>query len=358
LNDREKNGLRGRVASVRTEFFECDQQTGEVLKGPRRATIETYDRDGRTTSVVGENPNGSVSTSTYIYSGDGHLTEIRSELDGIVTGSAISQYDSNGRPVRTDQTQGGIKWQAMSCTYDDAGNKVEVQFPLPGSVLAEMIASARKAQQGSSGQVGYDVSLLSTRTTYYDSRGSLLEELRHNENQELIGRVSYAYDEGGRLAEKREEIGQEFSFGSALENAAIDPLEREAIEKALEQILPPGTSMFRTTYSYDDQNRKSEEITHQGPFGFSKQTFEYDEYGNVTATHYLSENSELQATPDGQLSNAIPPRRHSYAHRYGYTYDAHGNWIQKTLTSVDDANNQPHYADVERRIITYHSSEV
>jgi hypothetical protein len=213
LNDREKKGLRGQVASVRTEFFSCDPQTGEI-SGRLNATMETYDRDGRITSVVGENPNGSVSTSIHIYSGDGHLTEVRGELDGILTWNAISQYDSDGRLVRTDQTQNGIKWQASSCTYDDAGNKTEIQFPLPGLVLAEMMNFARKVQQESGApprEVGYDVSLTAMTTTQYDVAGNPLEQLRHNENQELIGRTTYTYDDDGRPVEKREEIGRYFS---------------------------------------------------------------------------------------------------------------------------------------------------
>jgi hypothetical protein len=116
--------------------------------------------------------------------------------------------------------------------------------------------------------------------------------------------------------------------------------------------------MFRTTYSYDDRGRKSEETTHEGAFGYSKQTFEYDEYGNLTATHYLSENREFEAAPDGQLSAPSPLRQQHYANHFHYAYDSHGNWTQKQLITTPDANSPPKHMGVERRIITYHSSEV
>ena len=360
MNDREKNGLRGQVASVRSEFFSCDPRTGEV-SSRLNATIKTYDRDGRITSVVAENPNGSVSTSTYTYSGDGPLTEIKSELDGILTWNAISQYDSDGKLVRTDQTQSGIKWQASSCTYDDAGNKTEVQFPLPGLVLAEMMNFARKVQQESGAparEVGSDISLTATTTTRYDAAGNPLEQLRHNENQELIGRTTYTYDDQARPVEKREEIGRYFSLDSVFNDPAIEPLQREVLQKAVERLFDPAGGSFRTSYTYDSQGRKIEEVIHQGPFGFSRQTFEYDEYGNVTSTHNLSENREFEAAPDGRFSAPSPARQQRSANHFHYTHDSHGNWTQKQLTTTPDDNGQPQHAGVERRIITYHSSEV
>jgi hypothetical protein len=135
-------------------------------------------------------------------------------------------------------------------------------------------------------------------------------------------------------------------------------LEREVFQKAVEHLFNPAVGSFRTTYTYDSQGRKVEEVIHKGPFGFSRQTFEYDEYGNVTSTHDLSENREFEVAPDGQFSAPSPARQQRSANHFHYTYDSHGNWIQKQLTTTSDDNSPPKHTGVERRIITYHSSEV
>jgi len=361
LSDREKNGLRGRVASVRTEFFDCDQQTGEVLGGPQRATIETYHPDGHITSLINENWDGSMSTTTYIYSSRGDLAEVKSEFNGMFHGGAVSQYDAAGRLVRTtNEAQNGAKWQSASCTYDDGGSKTEVQFPLPDFVLAEMMTSAKASRQAlghPAGEVGYDASLTCTTTIYYDARGNRLEELRHNPNRELIGRVIYTYDGQGRLTEEREQIGPGSVFDQISSDPGADAAELESLQQTLEQAFETGAGLLLTTYSYDLDGKKIEEVARQGPFSSTRQMFAYDEYGNLAAVHYGEERTDFEAGPDGRLSPASPSRRDSYVHRFAYGYDSHGNWTQKTLTTIDNAGDQ-HHSNVERRAITYHPPEV
>ena len=363
MSDREKNGLRGRVATVKTEFLDWDQQTGEVSDRPQRATIEAYHPDGRIASLTYENPEGSVSTTTYLYNYRGDLVEVRSEFNGELHSSAVSHYDAGGRLAKTvNQSQDGTKWQAASYTYDAGGARTEVQFPLPDFVIAEMMANTRKAQLESgapAGEVGYDVSLTATTTTRYDSNGNRLEELKHDKNHEVLGKTSYTYNELGRLIEKREEIGHISPFALLLNDPAVGPAEREALERAFEQLVQPGAELLVTTYSYDEQGRKIEEVTSRGPFGQLKQTFEYDEYGNLTVVRGIDESRTLRvgegAAPAGETFDAR--RRHTYTHGYRHTYDAEGNWTERITTYRDESHDQPTRTAVERRAITYHPSE-
>jgi hypothetical protein len=354
VSDREKHGLRGPAASVRTEHFECDHQTGEVSAEPRFANIFTFDREGRTTSGTYENPGGSISTTNYTYNDRGDLARMSHDSSGKPGGDTIYYYDDAGRLLRTmtRYTFDGPQRESSRFTYDPDGGKTAVQFGISASEMAELLGAMRAPAGDSNMELGVDLPPATT-TIHYDAKGNPLEELEHDENHVLIRKTIHTYDDKGLLLETRQESGHKPPFSLPSNDPSREPNEREALERIVERIFPPGANIVRTTYAYDGEGRRIEQVVQLGPFSRSRSTTQYDEYGNPILVHSAEESQDFQATPEGELVNPTAPKQTIGTNLYRYAYDKHGNWTEKVYSHLDPSTGQPKQMLIERRTISY-----
>jgi hypothetical protein len=354
VSDREKHGLRGPAARVRTEHFECDQQTGEVSAQPRSANVFTFDREGRTTSRAYENPGGPTSTTNYTYNDRGDLARMSHDSSGEPAGDTTYDYDDAGRLLRTmtRYTSGGPERESSRFTYNLDGGKTEVRFGVSASEMAELVSAAKASLPNSTMEFGVDLPPATT-TIHYDAKGNALEELEHDENHVLIRKTVHTYDDKGLLLETRQESGHKPPFSLPSNDPSRAPDEREALQRIIERVFRPGTRIEHTSYAYDDQGRKIEEASRHEPFTSTKSAFEYDPYGNVIAVSSVHDSRTFQATLEGELVDPTEEKQTISTNLSHYSYDQHGNWTEKIHLFVEPSTGKPKRLMVERRKIAY-----
>jgi hypothetical protein len=354
MSDREQHGLRGPVFMVRTEHFNCDQQTGEMGDQPRFANVFVYDRAGRTTSSTHENPGGSVSTTNHTYNDRGDVARTTYDWAGKPGGDTIYHYDGAGRLIRVIQlAPDGSERERSRLHYDPDGGKTEVRFGVSKAEMEEIHAVAMRSSGNVGSDVGFDLPPATT-TIRYDDAGRPLEELEHDENHVLTRKTIHTYDERGLLVETRRESGHKLPFSlPPPDDPSMGPIEREALEKTFARLFQPGASIHRTTYAYDGHGRKVEEISHFEPFGSDKSTTEYNEHGDPIVVRSVHESREFQATLEGELVNPKEAKQTTSVNLFQYTYDKHGNWTEKIYSFVDPSTGESKRITIERRTITY-----
>jgi hypothetical protein len=354
VNDREKNRLHGPVAGVRTEYFDCDPQTGEVSAKPRFANVIAYDLEGRTTSTTYENRDGSTGTTWFSYNDRGALAKTSSESAGIRGDDAVYHYDEAGGLLRvTGLDREGGERERSTYTYEPDGSKTEVRFGPSASEREEAVKAATARAANANTDVGFFTFAPPTTTIRYDPDGKPLEQLEHDDNHILLSSTIYTYDAQGRLTGERREVGHKPPFSLPPDKPSMGPLEREALEKAMERLFQPGTDIQRTTYAYDDQGRKVEEVIQNGAFGLTKNATEYDEHSNESVVRSIHESRDIRVTPDGELGEATEPKRTNNTYFFCYTYDPHGNWTEKAHLFVESSSGKAQCHIVERRTLTY-----
>ncbi len=353
MSDREKIGLRGPAARVRTEHFDCNLETDEVSAKPKFAEIVAYDLEGRTTSITHENQDGSSGTTWFTYNDRGDLEKKSSEWGGRQGQDTVYHYDESARLLRLGSVyQDGPERESACYTYEPDGSKTEVRFGLSPAEREKFIHEVKTRAQNTGTEIGYDLPPATT-TIRYDPEGKPLEELQHDDNQILLSRIVYTYDDQGRLVEQRHEIGHKAPFSPSPDDPSMGPLEREALEKMVARLFAPGADMERTTFVYDDQGRKIEEIRQQGPFGATRTTSEYDEHGNTSVVRSAHESREFQLTADGDLDHPTEANQTTSTNFFQYQYDERGNWTEKRSLFVDPSNGKSKCLMAERRTITY-----
>lgn len=346
MSDREKHGLRGLAAGVRTEHFECDPQTGEVFAEPRFANIFTFDQEGRTTSGTYENPGGPISTTNYTYNDHGDLARMSHDSSGKPGGDTTYYYDDTGRLLRTmtRYTFDGPERESSRFTYDPDGAMTAVQFGISASEMTELLGAMKAASGDSNRELGVGLPPATT-TIHCDAQGKPLEELEHDDNHVLIRKTVHTYDDKGLLLETRQQSGDRFPFSL--------PSNDPALERIVERVFPPGANIVRTTYAYDGEGRPIEQVVQLGPFSRSRSTTQYDEHGNPILVHSVEESQNFQATAEGELVNPTAPKQTIGTNLYRYAYDKHGDWTEKVHSYLDPSTGQPKQMLVERRTVSY-----
>jgi hypothetical protein len=91
-----------------------------------------------------------------------------------------------------------------------------------------------------------------------------------------------------------------------------------------------------------------------GPLGGDVETMAYNEHGDLIQEISEREEKEFGMDDQGRLSETPSKERviRSEA-RIGYEYDAHGNWVLKTVENRGGAENDFTLSSLERRALTY-----
>jgi len=279
-------------------------------------------------------PHMSEWTTFYDYNDANQLVTVRVEQAGTVTTTQILEYDSEGRISRVIVPgKDGTQRVAEFYSYEPDGRKkktlhIESHYTCEGGGCGPMF--------GVDGtDVAYGAPGATSVTSIYDHRAHPVEHLFHDDNGELVTRLDFRYDDRGNLVE---------------EICALQKLSSEIMKEVSPDHLDAFRKIFtiRRSHRYDEHDRKIETSTTMAADDWNRDTFEYNEYGDVSlqtseSSHgqYDFEKGELR-----QKSDTI--RSHRSETQFLYQYDLYGNWNEKIVQSPDG-----HVWSLERRTISY-----
>jgi RHS repeat-associated protein len=341
----------------------------QVVDGPRDGTDDTsrtyFDAMRRPIGQIGPDPDGAGtakrSATRFSYSADGSLSQVESglassaEADGMasfVTAQSVSYgFDSQGNLISTTMSANGTTYAVSQRSYDDAGKLVCQAERMNSSAFSQLPASACTASAISSDgpdritQFQYDeqsrirnvtagagTAQASVSTYTYNSLGDVASSTDANGN-----RTSFVYNGLGRVVE------------SQLPSQAVGTMVSNASDKQTYRYDDNGnitSTSLRSgqiiDFSYDSLNRR----TSDKPSGERSVFYLYNLQGKLTQATFdnLGGADSITISYDSLgrlLTNKTTMAGTSRTLRYGY--DNSGNLISiihpdgVTFTSEFDA---------------------
>ena len=333
---REEYGLRGQVQSVRIQSARIEEKAEKLLFSQSL----NFDQEGRLLEQIDGNPDGSLWSTIYNYSNSGRLMAMRSyDASGVLNGEWTYFYDDDGR-LKAEHylTQYGEVRTPTTYAYDSEGKKTKIQeydFAEESNVLIGIEGTQTSVTAGDARRV----------ETTYDSRGAAIRVNIFNSEGDLVRRVEIKRDVLGNPLEETQYVGDVFRFSScgtdscSLENLGPLNEEQQAELAEVARLFSPGTAMSTHTHRYDTAGRLVEsELTMLGMTA-NRQTFTYDEFDN--------KSEEVSYGEDGKLESKTIFTRE---------YDGYGNWTEElisTASSWDAEFSLSTPAQVTHRVITY-----
>src|SRR5262249_36272891 len=156
-------------------------------------------------------------------------------------------------------------------------------------------------------------------TSVYDERDRPTEHLFRDSGENLVTHVELRYDERGNLVEEvcaQQKLPPEMIV-------AFSPEQLEAVRMLF---------TFRRHHRYDEQNRRIQTSSNMAPNDFERQTFAYNEHGDVISEISESSHSEYDFGEHGGLTPKPDSTRSNRSEaQFRYQYDSFGNWIEKIV---------------------------
>ena len=210
----------------------------------------------------------------------------------------------------------GRRWvegarQFISTTrYDEQGNTLEEEFYKPNGALAVKVVYS------------------------YDPRGLHAEESVFKGEASLPSRLVYRHDEAGRLVEKLI-----YRADGAFDWKVAYDYDQKGNKREVAIYQADGALSAKRLYLYDGAGNQIEEAVYSDDRLVSKGAFSYDAKGNRT--------KEVFSLPKGTVSAE---------YLYDYEFDAAGNWIKRTRSSLrpDSGQVDLEHSDVAYRTISYY----
>lgn len=214
LNSREQVGLRGAVKSV---SYELEIRTDEKPSGRKPSLTWEYDEKGNKTSESRHNADGSLSKNTsWGHEYDERGREVKTFLydaNGRLTNTGVSVYDDKDRRIeRTQINPNGIINHYQSMVYDERSNNIRESYRNPdgsarGLFLREYDAKGRVVEQSvfnPDGQLDYKLAFT------HDERGTRTMSLLTRQGiQSVVFRKQVTYDKGGNIADSVEYLNND-----------------------------------------------------------------------------------------------------------------------------------------------------
>jgi YD repeat-containing protein len=348
LTDLSKWKIHGPVHSLRSETSEWDLGT-EEWRPPRSLTLAQFLRNGSIGEIEHHNPDGSMSRSSYSYDGTGRLSEIRSRMNGGAFTRAVYFYDDLGRLIRIlGVDQEGREREAEAYSYGEDGRKTRICIlPKPETDILVLHGVEFTDQ-------AYSAPGATTKVIGYDERGRPSEIRFEDAEQRLVMRVIFTWDNAGRLQREEAHVGEQSPFPDmekVLESAP--PEAREGLAATIANVLSPKAAISSTTYAYDETGRLLERRTRMLDLSEDRTTFSYDEHGNPTEEITEDSSREIQIDEGGSIRPVKETSSKHHVH-LAYTYDARGNWVERVVWTRLEPNPNFQRSNVERREITYY----
>lgn len=311
-SDREVAGLRGPVERC-TDETRYDQGSWRMIRET------TYDPDGRISQLSGTNDDGtnvSKSVESFTYDAAGHLLRtVWAGQDG--SSDILRYYDSQGRLTRV--TGEDDRW-ITTFEYDDQGRKTRLVRSTESGVNDDpfgvyvdgnpdlfaappaggwVITSFNEREQPTETRVyGPDGEVIRRLTRSYDAKGRVAESAYVIENleplrevlretrkglranpealeaqlaemlgdQNVFARVSYDYDDQGRVSEKHDDFGRSDSEISKITYNDLGD-EAEEVRTRSHPPRPPEEYDTHFTYHYDSFGNWTERTASYAPTG-------------------------------------------------------------------------------------------
>ena len=291
MTDREHLRLHGYVHTLETEFAEFDPDTSS-WQPARKGPTWTFDREGR--------------------------------QDG---------YFADERPTVT--------------TVDERGLRTTIG-PRPPFI---------PRQHGMEYGVGIGAVTQHDVLTRYDAHEHPVDVLYRGEAEKILHRIMITYDDQHRIV--REQILMGDTLGDRW-SASVDSAggveapstdQREQFAAMIRALMPDG--IFATfEYTYDGHGRVAQRVRQMARMQESRETYMYDDYGNVTEQHYEGTDRDTSIDDDGALVMAPKSSNESWT-RYEYRYDDRDNWVERVSLRRLAGEATFHRLAIERRTIAY-----
>jgi YD repeat-containing protein len=280
-------------------------------------------------------PNSAEWTTLHKYSESDQLLRVRVEQGGTVTYSKVYEYDSPGRLTRVLETdKEGRQRVAEKRWHEPDGSKRKITY----IYIDPAIPAGTSMMYGVDGtDAGYSAPGATQITSIYDQLGRPIEHLFQDGDGRLVTRVEFCYNEQGNLIEEVYEP-QTLALPSEM-GAELDPDQREAIRTML---------TFHRRHRYDGQGRKVESWQGRPPDDFYRNTFAYNDHGDLISDISESSNAAYDLEEDGAFKpKPDTTRSHRAETRLQYQYDSYGNWIEKIVEARGEIWS------IDRRTIVY-----
>ncbi len=348
MADRDLWDLRGPVRACRIQRAwytrRCGTEACETAEGGDVSAVE-FRTDGSLTQSWHRNPDGSEWTSTYEYNDRGRLTEVRMGNEGGVDNLRSYSYDSLERLTRvTDRTQGGGERISESYEYDDACCKRKTNYD--DATVQRPNTLRGWAVEGT--DTMYAAAGATMMTTLYNDRGQPTGLILYNGAGNPLSRVEFRYDHNGNLVEEAQ------TNAEAMLPPGVPTSMNPARLETVRRLLGVGGEPIRRTHRYNDEGRRIATRQRIVPFGEDRKTMAYNDRGDRAEEVSEHEQREFTLDEEGRLT-AIPSKAsvsRSEA-RFRYEYDAHGNWVMKTVGCRYGADQDYTVTSVERRTLDY-----
>lgn len=276
---REKDGPRAKVRTVRVERAMTEMVSGQILEGPRELSSSlVYDAEGRLIEDADYLPGGmpdtkrvcaydaqgrEVNHSYFVHDSlvrrwtatydDKAKTGARVEYwgDGRVSGKYSEKYNARGDPVQiVERHPNGYVNQRWILTYDKHGDLIAKKEYERGRILRGRYAYTYDKDRNKTSETHFyrdGRSMRSSKTVFvYDAKGRLTEEALYF-NGVLNGRTTYKYDSKGN----RSEIVELNSDGSISGKSALSYEEFDAAGNWTKAVV----SEWRSTEGQPDFRR-------------------------------------------------------------------------------------------------------
>ncbi len=302
MTGREEAGLRGLVR-------ECITETGQA--DGVAVTERQFARDGRLLEAGHRNPDGSEWHASYRYTEDGRLLEKEYGGTDPISGDRLFQYeyDPLGRLQRvTARNAAGEERVFQSHTYEPSGEHRRTEYRDPALAGPERRSPPAELMLE---RTADSVAVL----TFFDAADRPVKRILYDGNDMVIRRVLIRHDEAGRIVEEGE---------------------AEPGDKIRED--------FRHLYRYDELGRRIEADLYWYAFGGQRVRTTYNEQGDVAEERTLHRAGEVDLSEPGDRE---------WAFRYEYTYDPHGNWLTRTITTHTPPEADGTDPRTEQRRIVY-----
>jgi YD repeat-containing protein len=304
-------GDGSKVKTVKELRYKASIKFGELIKDElEECVIFTYDEQERLLEESRYNPDGSLDRKTVCkYAGD-PVEQMSCSCDSVVGFITVYAYDEKGREIEhkhyTYEGDRANLYQRIIYVYDDEGNLVEsthedaeiakttLKYDRSGNILEKTYVNS------------YDGSFNERNVYRYSEQGKLVETESYDYTGNLLQREIYSYNAKGEMIEsnayKSDDSLLYCKHYTCNENGKVIDIKFHQLKKII--------------YS-------------------TRQTFQYDEQGNLIEDTYSHSNGSLKI--------------------YKYKYDSKGNKIEEIeyIKSVGDADITNIRSRITERKIEY-----
>ena len=351
MSDREKAGLRGPVELYTEEhtFPAFDNVTARTY-----TTTTKFSLDGRilqSTNITGSEAGPQEFSTTYTYDSAGRLLKKTSAGTGSPTAETKYNYDEKGRLISITGDPLGVS----SFQYDDNGRKIRIvsapSQPLVPEGTQYMFAMPEEEDSYLPIPTGGHAKVL------FNDQDQPVEWQVSDATGNLLNRLIRTYDENGRVAEIRYTI-ENFLLSlpaEAQQEFSAQPGAATELMQGLTQLLGEQRNFTRITFSYDDTGRLIEKHHHIGHSMETTTMITYNDHSDKLEERQLTTgdpNPPRSPQPTEVSSRTSPYSRDSRV-QYSYKYDNFGNWTEQRTGSPTSANDWT----VVRRTLIYFSPQ-